>query len=158
MALANRKQSKDHKTHTRSKSANQLSTKSHSSSMVSSSGSASSAASKSSSGSSNNRRPDQYILQSSSSVIPAATPYTQYTPVIAPIYPAANNNGAQHCRSQSVNDIPPPVIAALAKSASNSPQIHGHHHKAYGFPRAESFSFSSHSNLTRAPLVSKEEL
>ena len=131
LAVSNRSQSRDYKGHMRSKSANQLSTKSTCPPSV------------------------------------CVSKLKQETTSKSQTHIAASN----HIRSQSVNDIPPPVLPVAARSTSNSPQTHHHHHnrnsKDNRFPRAESFSYScsssnssgSHSNnLSRAPIVSKEEL
>jgi len=117
LALVSQTQGRDNKGHMRSKSANQLSSKS--------------------SFSPNSKLKREKGLNSSNVKI-------------------ANN----HCRSQSVNDIPPPpILHGLSKSSSNSPQIDPHYKSDYcKIPRAESFNFSSNSHLARAPIVSKEEL
>lgn len=110
LAVTNRSQTKDHKGHTRSKSANQL-------------------------------------YQSTESTVCAKLKRDSYQSHIP------TNN---HCRS--VNDIDTPPVLLTTNSASNSPQTQPHH-KDHLLPRAESFSFSSHSTaFTRAPIVSKEEL
>lgn len=63
-----------------------------------------------------------------------------------------SGNEQSHSRSYSVADIPVPVISA--KSASSSPNT-----STRKIPRSDSFSCSSHGlQLTRAPIVTKEEL
>jgi hypothetical protein len=136
LALVSHTQSRDQKGHMRSKSANQLSTATTTTTTNKST--------------SPHSRPKRDLHHQKHGLVSNLT---------------ANNNQQQqgqahHYRSQSVNDIPPPPThGTISKSTSNSPQIHPHvKQDFYKIPRADSFNFSSNSNLARAPIVSKEEL